>query len=259
MNKLTERQIKRKYEQKRRSKQLKLYKTLIKYFIGLILFFIIAIIMKDFVLSSINTLTNFNRLDDNFKIINTDDYSFQMYEYSNPHENFTSLLIDESLKDFDLDTLDLKYDEKIYFHSDRELTDFYSFVKQDRTKLYILVDVKHKELIDFIENLHDFESIVDVKDKAEIYNCGNPEAKNTIVFVDNSLNIIPKNIAFWNVGIQPDEIRLIENANSFSDYYYDNYIKTDLNPAALDNYNIYVIVNTNNKKLIAACKALEID
>ena len=74
-----------KYIYLRRQKQLKLYKTLIKYFIGLILFFIIAIIMKDFVLSSINTLTNFNRLDDNFKIINTDDYSFQMYEYSNPH------------------------------------------------------------------------------------------------------------------------------------------------------------------------------
>ena len=186
-----------------------------------------------------------------------------MYKYSYPAENFTSLLIDESLKDFNLDVLNFKYDEKHYISSERELIDFYRFAKTDRTKLYVLIDSKHKKLINTVEKLRNFESIIDVKGKAEIYNCGNPNAQNTIVFIDRTLNIVPKNIAFWNLGIKVKEddiiIKSIDDSNVFSSYYSNNYTKGDTYLTPLDDYNIYVIVNKDNLKLIGTCKALEID
>ena len=107
MAKLTKRQIKMKHEKERRAKQLKLYKTLISYAIGLILFFIVAINVKDFVLKSVQSLTDYDKVDDRFTFIESDNFKFKMYKYSHPHENFTSLLIDESLKEFDLEQLDL--------------------------------------------------------------------------------------------------------------------------------------------------------
>ncbi|MBP3831089.1 MAG: hypothetical protein ILA02_01755 [Clostridia bacterium] len=259
MNKLTKRQIKTRNEKERRAKQLKLYKTLISYAIGLILFFIVAINVKNFVLKSIDSIKDYNKVDERFTFIEADDCKFKMYMYSQTDKSFTSILIDESLKDFDLEQLDFKYDEKFYIKSEREIIDFYRFAKTDRTKLYVLIDSKHKDLIDTIEKLRDFESIIDVKKKTEIYNTGNPKAQNTIVFVDGTLNIVPKNIAFWNLGIEPDDIRIIDDSNVFSSYYSKNYTKGDTQLTPIDGYNIYVIVSKNNKKLIAACKALEID
>ena len=259
MAKLTKRQIKMKHEKERRAKQLKLYKTLISYAIGLILFFIVAINVKNFVLKSINSIKNYNKVDDRFTFIEADNCKFKMYKYSHPHENFTSLLIDESLKDFDLEQLDFKYDEKFYIKSERELIDFYGFAKTDHTKLYIMIDSKHQKLIDTMERLHEFESIMDVKGKAEIYNCGTPDAQKTIVFVDRTLNIVPKNIAFWNLGVKPYDIKIIDDSNVFCSYYFKNYTKKDKKLTPLDDYSICVIVNKDNKKLIAACKALEID
>jgi len=259
MNKLIKRQIKTRNEKERRAKQLKLYKTLISYAIGLILFFIVAINVKNFVLKSIDSIKDYNKVDERFTFIEADNCKFKMYKYSHPHENYTSLLIDESLKDFDLEQLDFKYDEKFYIQSERELIDFYGLVKADQTNLYIMIDSKHQKLIDTMERLHEFESIMDVKGKAEIYNCGTPDASNTIIFVDESLHIKPKNIAFWNLGIKPDDIRIINDSNVFSSYYSKNYTKGNSQLTPLDDYNIYVIVSKNNKKLIAACKALEID
>ena len=103
MNKLTQRQIKTRNEKERRAKQLKLYKTLISYAIGLILFFIVAINVKNFVLKSIDSIKDYNKVDERFTFIEADNCKFKMYKYSHPHENFTSLLIDESLKDFYLE------------------------------------------------------------------------------------------------------------------------------------------------------------
>ena len=259
MAKLTIRQIKMEHEKERRAKQLKLYKTLISYAIGLILFFIVAINVKDFVLKSVQSIRDYDKVDDKFTFIEADNCKFKMYKYSHPHENFTSLLIDESLKDFDLEQLDFKYDEKFYIKSERELIDFYRFAKTDRTKLYVMIDSKHKKLINTMEKLREFELITDVKEKAEIYNCGKPDAQKTIVFVDRTLNIVPKNIAFWNIGVTPYDIKIIDDSNVFCSYYYKNYTKKDEKLTPLDDYSICVIVNKDNKKLIAACKALEID
>ena len=259
MHKLTERQIITRNEKKRREKQLKLYKTLTLYAIGLILFFIITINVKNFVLKSVQSIKDYNKVDDCFTFIESDNCKFKMYKYSHSHKSFTSLLIDESLKDFDLEQLDFKYDEVFYINSERELIDFYRFVKTDQTKLYVMIDSKHKKLINTMEKLREFELITDVKGKTEIYNCGNPNAQNTIVFVDKTLKIEPKNIAFWNLGIKPDDIRIIDDSNVFSSYYSKNYTKGDAHLTPLDDYNIYVIVNKDNKKLIVACKALEID
>ena len=259
MKKLTERQIKTRNGKKRRAKQLKLYKTLILYAIGLILFFIVTTNVKSFVLKSVQSIKDYNKVDDRFTLIEADNCKFKMYKYSHPHKNFTSLLIDESLKDLNLEQLDFKYDEKFYINSERELTDFYRFVKTDRTNLYVMVDSKHQKLIDTMDKLREFENIMDVKGKAEIYNCGNPNAQNTIVFVDSTLNIVPKNIAFWNLEIKPNDIRIIDDSNVFSSYYFKNYTENGAQLTPLDGYNIYVIVSKDNKKLIAACKALEID
>lgn len=259
MSKLTERQIKTKNEKRRRAKQLKLYKTLILYAISVILFFIVGVNVKNFVLKSVQTIKDYNKVDDSFTFIESDNFKFKMYKYSRSHEKFTSLLIDESLKDFDLEQLDFKYDEKFYIQSERELIDFYGFVKADHTNLYVMIDSKHIKLIDTMERLHEFENIMDVKGKTEIYNYGNPNAQNTIVFVDKTLNIVPKNIAFWNLGIKPDNIKIIDDSNVFFSYYSKNYTKGDTQLNTSDDYNIYVIVSKDNKKLIAACKALEID
>lgn len=259
MHKLTKRKIKAKKERIRREKQLKLYKTLALYAICVVLFFIAAIIVNNSISKSIASLKNYNKPDDKLTFIEADDCKFKMYMYSQTDKSFTSILIDESLKDFDLEQLDFKYDEKFYIKSEREIIDFYRFAKTDRTKLYVLIDSKHKDLIDTIEKLRDFESIIDVKKKTEIYNTGNPKAQNTIVFVDGTLNIVPKNIAFWNLGIEPDDIRIIDDSNVFSSYYSKNYTKGDTQLTPIDGYNIYVIVSKNNKKLIAACKALGID
>lgn len=259
MHKLTKRKIKAKKERIRREKQLKLYKTLALYAICVVLFFIAAIIVNNSISKSIASLKNYNKPDDKLTFIEADDCKFKMYMYSQTDKSFTSILIDESLKDFDLEQLDFKYDEKFYIKSEREIIDFYRFAKTDRTKLYVLIDSKHKDLIDTIEKLRDFESIIDVKKKTEIYNTGNPKAQNTIVFVDGTLNIVPKNIAFWNLGIEPDDIRIIDDSNVFSSYYSKNYTKGDTQLTPIDGYNIYVIVSKNNKKLITTCKALEID
>lgn len=259
MHKLTKRKIKAKKERIRREKQLKLYKTLALYAICVVLFFIAAIIVNNSISKSIASLKNYNKPDDKLTFIEADDCKFKMYMYSQTDKSFTSILIDESLKDFDLEQLDFKYDEKFYIKSEREIIDFYRFAKTDRTKLYVLIDSKHKDLIDTIEKLRDFESIIDVKKKTEIYNTENPKAQNTIVFVDGTLNIVPKNIAFWNLGIEPDDIRIIDDSNVFSSYYSKNYTKGDTQLTPIDGYNIYVIVSKNNKKLIAACKALGID
>lgn len=262
MAKLTKRQIQRKHEKKRRENQLKLYQRTILALVCTILYFIVAVNVSTSILKSITSFSN-NKPDDKFTIIEADGCKFKMYKYAYPHYKFTSLLIDESLEDFDTEQLNFKVDEKHSINSERELIDFYRFAKTDQTKLYVLIDSKHKKLIDTVEKLRDFESIIDVKGKAEIYNCGNPNAQNTIVFVDRTLNIVPKNIAFWNLGIKVKEADIItksiDDSNVFSSYYSKNYTKGDTQLTPLDDYNIYVIVNKDNLKLIAACKALEID
>lgn len=222
------------------------------------LFTIIAIILflitTATITNAIHTFNN-NNLKSGFTLIESGDYKFKMYRYSSPHEKFTTLFIDESLSDFDVNLLNIPYDEKLYFHSQRELEDFYSFAKTDRTKLYVLIDSEHTDLQEEIESFNDFENIYDVKNKAQVFNCGNTKSDQTLVLVDNSLNLYPKNIAYWNLGIDPKLIGTINDPTKFYTYFCENILpggSTDLY-----NYNIYIIVSNKNKKLIKVCKLLK--
>lgn len=215
--------------------------------ITIVLFFItIATISK--AIQSFND----NSSQKDFTLIESGDYKFKMYRYSSPHEKFTTLFIDESLSDFDVNLLNIPYDEKLYFHSQRELEDFYSFAKTDRTKLYVLIDSEHTDLQEEIERFNDFENIYDVKNKAQVFNCGNTKSDQTLVLVDNSLNLYPKNIAYWNLGIDPKLIGTINDPTKFYTYYCENIL-----PGGSTNYNIYIIVSNKNKKLIKVCKLLK--
>ena len=222
------------------------------------LFTIIAIILflitTATITNAIQTFNDSNSKSD-FTLIEYGDYKFKMYRYSSPHEKFTTLFIDESLSDFDVNLFNIPYDEKLIFHSKRELEDFYNFAKTDRTKLYVLISSEHTDLQEEIESFNDFENIYDVKDKTQIFNCGNTKSDKTLVFVDNSLNLYPKNIAYWNLGIDPKLIGTINDPTKFYTYYCENILpggSTDLY-----NYNIYIIVSNKNKKLIKVCKLLK--
>ena len=198
---------------------------------------------------------NDNNSKSDFTLIEAGDYKFKMYQYSYPHEKFTTLFIDESLSDFDVNLLNMHYDEKLYFHSKRELQDFYNFAKTDRTKLYVLIDSEHRDLQAEIESLDVFENICDIKDKTQIFNCGNTKSDKTLVLVDDSLNLYPKNIAYWNLGINPELTGTINDPTEFYTYYCKN-----ISPGGvidLYNYNIYIIVSKKNKKLIKICKLLK--
>ena len=263
MTKLTKRQIQRNLKKKRREKQLQLYKSIILALVSTIIFFIVVVNVSTSVLESITSLSNYNKPDDKFTIIEANGCKFKMYTYAYPHYKFTTLLIDESLKDFEPKQLNFNVDEIYNIRSERELIDYYQQAKKNQTKLYIIIDPKHKKLISTMENLREFESIIDVKGKAEIYNCGNPNAQNVIIFVDRDLNIIPKNIAFWNLGIKAKEDNIInrpiDDSNFFSSYYSKNYTKSD-NPLTFsDDFNIFIIVDKDNLELIDACKNLGID
>ena len=220
------------------------------------LFTIIAIILflitTATITNAIHTFNN-NNLKSGFTLIESGDYKFKMYRYSSPHEKFTTLFIDESLSDFDVNLLNMHYDEKLYFHSKRELQDFYNFAKTDRTKLYVLIDSEHRDLQAEIESLDVFENICDIKDKTQIFNCGNTKSDKTLVLVDDSLNLYPKNIAYWNLGINPELIGTINDPTEFYTYYCENILPSE----NLYNYNIYIIVSKKNKKLIKICKLLK--
>ena len=106
-----------------------------------------------------------------------------------------------------------------------------------------------------IESFKDFEKILDVKDKTQIFNCGNANSKKTYVFVDDTLDILPKNIAYWNLGITPDGSSIIHDSEKF----YSDYCKYIAPGGIFDlyNYNVYIIVSNQNKKLIKICKLLK--
>ena len=222
------------------------------------LFTIIAIILflitTATITNAIHTFNDNNSKSD-FTLIEAGNHKFKMYRYSYPREKFTTLFIDESLSDFDVNLLNIPHDEKLYFHSKRELEDFYNFAKTDRTKLYVLVDFEHIELQKEIESFNDFDNICDVKDKTQIFHCGNTKSDKTLVLVDDSLNLYPKNIAYWNLGIDPKLIGTINDPTKFYTYYCKNILpggSTDLY-----NYNIYIIVSNKNKKLLKLCKLLK--
>ena len=220
------------------------------------LYTIITIVLFFITIANIaNTINTFNNNDSksNFTLIEAGEYKFKMYQYSYPHEKFTTLFIDESLSDFDVNLLNMHYDEKLYFHSKRELQDFYNFAKTDRTKLYVLIDSEHRDLQAEIESLDVFENICDIKDKTQIFNCGNTKSDKTLVLVDDSLNLYPKNIAYWNLGINPELIGTINDPTEFYTYYCENILPS----GNLYNYNIYIIVSKKNKKLIKICKLLK--
>ena len=220
------------------------------------LYTIITIVLFFITIANIaNTINTFNNNDSksNFTLIEAGEYKFKMYQYSYPHEKFTTLFIDESLSDFDVNLLNMHYDEKLYFHSKRELQDFYNFAKTDRTKLYVLIDSEHRDLQAEIESLDVFENICDIKDKTQIFNCGNTKSDKTLVLVDDSLNLYPKNIAYWNLGINPELIGTINDPTEFYTYYCENILPSE----NLYNYNIYIIVSKKNKKLIKICKLLK--
>lgn len=225
------------------------------------LYTIITIVLFFTTIATIATIAkavqtfNDNNSKSDFTLIEAGDYKFKMYQYSTPHEKFTTLFIDESLKDFDVNVLNMPYDEKLYFHSKRELEDFYSFTKTDRTKLYVLIDSKHTDLQEEIESFNDFENICDVKDKTQIFNCGNTESDKTFVFIDDSLDLYPKNIAYWNLGIDPKYIGTIKDVSKFYTYYCENILPGG--SIDLYNYNIYIIASNKNKKLIKVCKLLK--
>ena len=226
--------------------------------ISLHLYTIIAIVLFFTTIATIaNAVQTFNNNDSksDFTLIEAGEYKFKMYQYSYPHEKFTTLFIDESLSDFDVNLLNMHYDEKLYFHSKRELQDFYNFAKTDRTKLYVLIDSEHRDLQAEIESLDVFENICDIKDKTQIFNCGNTKSDKTLVLVDDSLNLYPKNIAYWNLGINPELIGTINDPTKFYTYYCENILpggSTDLY-----NYNIYIIVSNKNEKLIKICNLLK--
>ena len=183
---------------------------------------IIAIVLLFITIATIaNAINSFNSNDlkNDFTLIESGDYKFKMYRYSSPHEKFTTLFIDESLSDFDVNLLNIPYDEKLYFHSKGELEDFYKLTKTDKTKLYVLIDYEHTDLQEEIESFNDFENICDVKNKAQIFNCGNTNSEKTLVFVDDTLKLYPKDIAYWNLGISPENIGTIKDAESFFTYY----------------------------------------
>ena len=220
------------------------------------LYTIITIVLFFITIANIaNTINTFNNNDSksNFTLIEAGEYKFKMYQYSYPHEKFTTLFIDESLSDFDVNLLNMHYDEKLYFHSKRELQDFYNFAKTDRTKLYVLIDSEHRDLQAEIESLDVFENICDIKDKTQIFNCGNTKSDKTLVLVDDSLNLYPKNIAYWNLGINPELIGTINDPTEFYTYYCENILPSE----NLYNYNIYIIKKKKNKKLIKICKLLK--
>ena len=80
------------------------------------LFTIISIILflitTATITNAIHTFNNSN-LKNYFTLIESGDYKFKMYRYSSPHEKFTTLFIDESLSDFDVNLLNIPYDEKL--------------------------------------------------------------------------------------------------------------------------------------------------
>ena len=222
------------------------------------LYTIITIVLFFITIATIaNAINSFNSNDSkrDFTLIESGDYKFKMYRYSSPHEKFTTLFIDESLSDFDVNLLNMPYDEKLYFHSKRELEDFYNFAKTDRTKLYVLIDSEHTDLQEEIESFNDFENICDVKNKTQIFNCGNTNSDKTFVFIDDSLDLYPKDIAYWNLGINPEHIGTIKDSSKFYTYYSENI--SHGGSADLYNYNIYIIVSNKNEKLIKICNLLK--
>lgn len=218
--------------------------------ITIVLFFITVATISKTIHSYID-----NSSQNDFTQIESKNHVFKMYQYSYWHSKHTIILFDESLKDFDIDSLNLAYDEKQSFHTQRELEDIYISSKTDRNKLYVLIDDEHIELQEKIEGFKEFDKILDVKDKTQIFNCGNKKSNKTYVFVDGTLNISPKNIAYWNLGINPDGSSIIHDSENF----YSDYCKNIVSGGIFDlyNYNVYIIVSNQNKKLIKVCKLLE--
>lgn len=226
------------------------YTLLLYTMIAIVLFFITVATISKAIHSYID-----NSLQKDFTLIESGDYKFKMYQYSYSSKKHTIMLIDESLIDFNLDSIHIAYDEKQYFHTQRELEDLYLITKTDRNKLYVLIDAEHIELQEKIESFKDFEKILDVKDKTQIFHCGNTKSNKTYVFVDDTLDIFPKNIAYWNMGINPDGSSIIHDSENF----YSDYCKNIVPGGMFDlyNYNVYIIVSNQNKKLIKVCKLLE--
>lgn len=222
-----------------------------KLYISTILFLFVFCIGFGLIVRIINLFQETNTEDtvNQFTIINTGEYSFKMYQYSQPREKFTSFLIDEDLKYFDIDTLDIPYDEVLYFHTSRELLDFKRFVQTDRTKLYILVSSEHEDLQQLIESWSDFTNIYDIKDRVQIFNCGNKSGNSSVVFVDEKLRIPPINIAYWNIGINPKKINTIKNTSVFSEYLSSDEFD-------YKNYDIYIFVSKDNEDLIKFCESI---
>jgi hypothetical protein len=104
-------------------------------------------------------------------------------------------------------------------------------------------------------DFNDFENICDVKDKTQIFNCGNTNSDKTFVFIDDSLDLYPKDIAYWNLGINPEHIGTIKDSSKFYTYYSENI--SHGGSADLYNYNIYIIVSNKNEKLIKICNLLK--
>ena len=225
--------------------------TLLLYTIITIVLFFITVATISKAIQSFND----NSSQNDFTLIESGDYKFKMYQYSYSSKKHTIMLIDESLTDFDIDSLNIAYDEKQYFHTQRELEDIYISSKTDKNKLYVLIDAEHIELQEKIESFKDFEKILDVKDKTQIFNCGNANSKKTYVFVDDTLDILPKNIAYWNLGITPDGSSIIHDSEKF----YSDYCKNIVPGGMFDlyNYNVYIIVSSQNKKLIKICNLLK--
>ena len=80
--------------------------------ISLHLYTIIAIVLFFTTIATIaNAVQTFNNNDSksDFTLIEAGEYKFKMYQYSYPHEKFTTLFIDESLSDFDVNLLNMHY------------------------------------------------------------------------------------------------------------------------------------------------------
>ena len=226
------------------------YTLLLYTMIAIVLFFITVATISKTIHSYID-----NSSQNDFTQIESGNHVFKMYQYSYWHSKHTIMLIDESLTDFDIDSLNIVYDEKQYFHTQRVLEDIYISSKTDKNKLYVLIDAEHIELQEKIESFNEFDKILDVKDKTQIFNCGNTKSNKSYVFVDGTLNISPKNIAYWNLGINPDGSSIIHDSENF----YSDYCKNIVSGGMFDlyNYNVYIIVSNQNKKLIKICKRLK--
>ena len=226
------------------------YRLLLYTMITIVLFFITVATIS-------NAIHSYNDSSSQkyFTLIESGDYKFKMYQYSYSSKKHTIMLIDESLTDFDIDSLNIAYDEKQYFHTQRELEDIYISSKTDKNKLYVIIDAEHIELQEKIESFNEFDKILDVKDKTQIFNCGNTKSNKSYVFVDGTLNIFPKNIAYWNLGLDPYGSSIITDSEKF----YSDYCKNIVPGGMFDlyNYNVYIIVSNQNKQLIKICKLLK--